>query len=583
MYALLPAGHFFYLKRIIMKKFYIAVFYCLAFWAISIAQQNGIHILQGEEIGTDAISAVFRSKTDGNWSAIATWEIKNGDGVFVDATRIPVLSDDTIFIKHKVTLNTAMAIDQIVVEESGHLNIVDCGDRASYALKLDKVLTQPELLVLGKLTINESYIIGNKGQIMVKGSMEVNYSHVLVDSVIFNGSQLQQLSGQNPSDEFDYFRIERLVMDNPNGLNVSGGQDVNIIIFRKGIIYGGDHLNIWGAPASLNTAHNGSYVEEIVRVKHKEMHNDWFFPLGKNGVYRPVWITSRGTSHPLLCDGEGIKIQMKDGAPPLNTLPAGIQNISSIRHYTISRFACRWALEYQVKFSYGPDDAVSDPENLTILRNNIDTRSVATGEPSGTIGNGLWFKEFSNFVLANKTGGGNLLPVTWLSFDVKPVNADAQLEWKISLGQNCDFFEVSRSRDGINFKVIGVINRSNNLSTQSYRYIDANPGKGTFYYQLRQVDIDGKFGFSPVRKVSFGQDVEIRVYPNPAKNVIQVVNLASNSVIRLYHTGGGVVLECRNTLPFMSIQVGHLPSGIYELLIIDPSGEMKMQKIQIIK
>jgi hypothetical protein len=576
-------GIFIHPNQIVMKKFYISVWFCLVFLAITTAQRNGIHILIVNEIDPLAVSEVFRSKTDGNWSAISTWEIKNGEGVFVDATRTPVQSDDTIFIKHKVTLNTAMAIDQIVVEESGHLNIVDCGDRASYALKLDKVLTQPELLVLGKLTINESYIIGNKGQIMVKGTMEVNYSHVLVDSVIFNGLRLQQLSGQNPSDEFDYFRIERLVMDNPQGLNVSGGQDVNIIIFKKGIIYGGEHLNIWGAPATLNTAHAASYVEEIVRVKHKEMHNDWFFPLGKNGVYRPVWITAKGTSHPIMCDGEGIRIQMKDGTPPGISLPAGIQNISSVRYYDISGFACRWALEYQVKLSYGPDDAVSDPTNLTILRNNIDTRSVASGVPSGTVGNGLWFKGFSHFVMANKTGGGNLLPVTWLSFTAKREKSSAQLEWRTTQEINCRLYEVERSTDGVNYQRMGALTCRNPNGNQTYRYTDAAPGSGIFYYRIRQVDNDGRFEYSSVQKVNFNNANAITLYPNPTMNLLQITGLQTNSEINLHDAGGRRVLQTRSGQPIVQLQVGHLPAGIYQLSITQSNGEHSFHKIQIAK
>jgi hypothetical protein len=175
------------------------------------------------------------------------------------------------------------------------------------------------------------------------------------------------------------------------------------------------------------------------------------------------------------------------------------------------------------------------------------------------------------------------LPVTWLSFDAQKVNADAHLAWRTAQEQRCSLYEVERSTDGVNYQKVGQQICRNSQSVQNYNYVDLNPGKGTFYYRLRQVDTDGKFEYSAVRRVSFGQDGDIRVYPNPARDVVQITNLPGNSDIRLYDASGRMVLQSRNAQPFTTLQVGHLPSGLYELLITTNTGERKVQKVQIMK
>jgi hypothetical protein len=175
------------------------------------------------------------------------------------------------------------------------------------------------------------------------------------------------------------------------------------------------------------------------------------------------------------------------------------------------------------------------------------------------------------------------LPVTWLNFDAKRINADAHLNWRTAQESRCSLYEVERSTDGTNYQKIGQQICRNSQAAQNYNYVDVNPGKGIFYYRLRQVDTDGKFEYSAVRKVSFGLDGEIRVFPNPAREVVQITNLPGNSDIRLIDASGRMVLQSRSGQAFTTLQVGHLPSGLYELLITTSTGERKVQKVQILK
>nr|MCU0404240.1 T9SS type A sorting domain-containing protein [Chitinophagaceae bacterium] len=281
-----------------------------------------------------------------------------------------------------------------------------------------------------------------------------------------------------------------------------------------------------------------------------------------------------------------LKAEVLQGPPPSRSLPAGITKVSEIRHYRVTRVG-NSGVDFTITLPYGLDDGVSDPANLTIVKDNgsnawVDIGGTPSGPAPGRIMSGV-FNGFSDFVLANKTGGTNPLPVTWLEFKAEAVQADARLEWQTANESNCQSYEVERSTDGTRFALIGDATCRNLAAPQTYRYTDINPGKGTFYYRLKQVDKDGKFEYSAVRKVSFGEDAIIKVYPNPVRDVMQMASVPGNSDIRLFDATGRLVLQTRSAQPVTQMQVGHLSSGIYELMITTITGERFVQRIQILR
>jgi hypothetical protein len=173
------------------------------------------------------------------------------------------------------------------------------------------------------------------------------------------------------------------------------------------------------------------------------------------------------------------------------------------------------------------------------------------------------------------------LPVTWLSFTATARQADAYLEWKTTHESKCKIYEVQRSRDGVHYATIGTQLCRNSSGVQQYAYTDIQPGKGTFYYRLRQVDIDGTHEYSQVRNVSFGEEGGMRAYPNPVRDRLLLSNVPGNSDVRLYDAMGRLVLQQRTAQPLSTLAVGHLPAGLYELLITTTTGERLKQKVQI--
>lgn len=85
------------------------------------------------------------------------------------------------------------------------------------------------------------------------------------------------------------------------------------------------------------------------------------------------------------------------------------------------------------------------------------------------------------------------LPVGLSSF-VGKVNEDKSvlLRWVTSSEQSSKYFEVERSKNGYHYEPIKRIAAAG-ISTNelNYNFVDTNPGFGTIYYRLKQVDVNG--------------------------------------------------------------------------------------------
>jgi hypothetical protein len=98
---------------------------------------------------------------------------------------------------------------------------------------------------------------------------------------------------------------------------------------------------------------------------------------------------------------------------------------------------------------------------------------------------------------------------------------DVEVAWKTVSETNDYGFEVYRKRnEGGEWKKLGFIEgHGTTLAAHSYTYLDKSVGFGQYYYQLKQIDLDGKSETFPEMKVVVGvapgQFVLAQNYPNP--------------------------------------------------------------------
>lgn len=143
------------------------------------------------------------------------------------------------------------------------------------------------------------------------------------------------------------------------------------------------------------------------------------------------------------------------------------------------------------------------------------------------------------------------LPVKLISFVAKRKNAnEVGLNWTTESEFNNDHFEILR-KYGVNeeFKRIGVIINSkaasgNSSSKINYEFIDDNDFSGDTYYQLLQIDKDGKKELSEIKTVKgIGASFKVWPIPNAGSFYVLMENNDSNTQIKVIDIFGKEVLN----------------------------------------
>ncbi|MTB53779.1 DUF1501 domain-containing protein [Lewinella sp. W8] len=100
-------------------------------------------------------------------------------------------------------------------------------------------------------------------------------------------------------------------------------------------------------------------------------------------------------------------------------------------------------------------------------------------------------------------GGCNTtLPVNLLSMTVTGYDVNVEVAWQTDNEIGNRGFVIERSEDGRNFRRIGWTPAASapNNSVREYNFRDQGVSKGnTYYYRLKQEDLDGKYNYSPVK------------------------------------------------------------------------------------
>jgi len=121
----------------------------------------------------------------------------------------------------------------------------------------------------------------------------------------------------------------------------------------------------------------------------------------------------------------------------------------------------------------------------------------------------------------------NPLPVELLYFEAKLNERNqTELEWSTAIEVNNDFFVVERSTDGLSFESIIETPGAGSSNTEIvYKAVDSNTLTGISYYRLKQVDYDGGYQFSKIKRIENHltyPETPFVVYPNPAHNMIKI-------------------------------------------------------------
>lgn len=175
------------------------------------------------------------------------------------------------------------------------------------------------------------------------------------------------------------------------------------------------------------------------------------------------------------------------------------------------------------------------------------------------------------------------LPAQWVDFTVAKQNETAALKWITTNEVNSRNYEVEHSTDGVNWNSIGIVNSANGTGNNNYAFTHTSPAKGINYYRIKQVDLDGRYQYSLVKRIVFGKTGSLLVYPNPTRDKVSVQTTGVLKAVTVYNTAGQLMLQqtfSNSTAGRVhDVFVNQLQKGIYILQITTAAGDVENLKL----
>ncbi|MES1214000.1 MAG: T9SS type A sorting domain-containing protein, partial [Bacteroidota bacterium] len=396
-------------------------------------------------------------------------------------------------------------------------------------------------------------------------------------TIVFNGTGDQYINSTGA--------FNNLTVNKTSGiLYLSGAATVNAILnFSSGkISIGNNNLTI-GNSGTITGAGTSSYIiatgsgtlnQQVTAGTSKS------FPVGLTAAYSPATIALTAGS-----TTDNFSLRMLAGAYTNGSTSGGAVTANAVN--------ATWLISEAVPGGSNATVTLQWPTSLELSGFNrvfsrLDHFSggvwdygssdiAASGSNPYTVSRS-GFTSFSPFSVSMFKA----LPVTWLSVNGTHKGNDNYIYWSTASEVNNNYFVVEVSTDGINFNEAGRVNGNGNSTTaQNYSFIHANVANGTYFYRIKQVDIDEHSSYSSTIKI-VGGSAPISspvVYPNPVSDQANLILTAEKpavvSVI-IMSINGQVMYTASKKLVVgvnqVNINFQDKASGVYILKVTDGQG-----------
>lgn len=223
---------------------------------------------------------------------------------------------------------------------------------------------------------------------------------------------------------------------------------------------------------------------------------------------------------------------------------------------------------------YSFDQGVPNGDNSNLV-------TVIDNSPNNFDGTTSFFNlsgSTSNFVPGTNTP----LPVNFTAFTVTGRNNQALLQWQTAQEQNSSEYVIERSADGKAFTSIGSVPAAGNShSPRNFTFTDPAPENGINYYQLKEIDLDGKFMYSVIRtlNLSAGTIQKLVWYRTGDKSVEVDLQNGNNENYSVVDLNGRVIQQGQFASGKMFLN--QIPAGLYIVKAITASGQTLNTKVLI--
>jgi hypothetical protein len=390
-------------------------------------------------------------------------------------------------------------------------------------------------------------------------------------TVTFNGTVPQMIIG--PSTFY------RAIVNNPSGDSLAGNVTIasggTLTLTSGNLSTGSDTLTIVSAvPGAIVTGSNtiaGTVTRFIGSGPGTYLffgQNSYIIP---NGIGNPTSITS--TVFP-------------SSNPPNLPSPSDTLTMAK-RYYSISSTAPGPGFSYTLRLSYLQSEVRGNEATYALWRYSgsswtnmaaavLDTQSNFV-EQAGLAGFSIWCIAQNNSPLAIVLGAFEAVS--------SPSSNNVQLNW-MTVSETNDFgFYIERSAGStLNFQEVPgsfVPGNGTSISQHHYSWTDRNVPMGTYYYRLRQVDLDGAIHYSDAVSVDVLTGVKEKEIPkafalqqnypnpfNPSTTIRYDLPKTSHVTLKVFNALGQEVVTVTDELQeeghkAVEFDASHLPSGVY--------------------
>ena len=161
------------------------------------------------------------------------------------------------------------------------------------------------------------------------------------------------------------------------------------------------------------------------------------------------------------------------------------------------------------------------------------------------------------------------LPVTWQYFTGETTdNNHPLLKWATTSETNASHFEIERSVDARSFnKVTSVSAAVDSRVLTQYSFRDEAVPAGSYYYRLKQVDLDGKFDYSRIVNVKISGTRLVNIHPNPVTDKLIIQSEKVLGLVELINLSGIRLYSMDSDRKYLELEMGKFPSGLYTVRV----------------
>lgn len=442
--------------------------------------------------------------------------------------------------------------------------------------------------VTGNFTNTSSASFTNNGRFYAKQ----NYTNSQVSTPVGTGELTMNGTGTQLINTTSTSPFYKLTINKASGLTTLASAVTinNTLTFSAGKLSLGSYdLNmannavISGASASSYAVAVGSGVlkQQVISSGSK------MFPVGTTAAYTPVTVALS-----MLSTTDVFNVRMlpavyvngtSGGAVNANAVNATWMVSETVNGGSNATLTCQWPASLELTdfnrvFSRLAHYSASvwDYGLLSIIASGSDPYTVTR---SG-------FTSFSPFAVTMFMA---VLPAGSLELSGKNLGNENDITWSTSEEHNTSYFVIESSKNGVDFEEAGRVHAAGySSSVRRYNFVHKAINGTSYYYRLRQVDVDGKWTYSKTIRINVSAVGSASMYPNPVKDKA-IINFTVKhpTVVTMLvcNTSGNVVFTTKQLYNqgdyAVPVNLDRLPSATYILQLKDEHGIL--QTIPFIK